>query len=750
MVLASLLSTVGTFAEQHPVSVSDCVGLRRIVDTPQLAPDGHAIAYIVKHPNLSTNRNEYEIRVRPVPGAGGVDNGRILATYHEQALGLRWLNGSQKLTILLNPDQTVRRESEIVELDRNTGFTEVVVRESQGITDYSASADGKTVAYLAAIKPTASDTPLLDKELRARGFAIPDDFSDEVLDTRGSAITGRLALWIARRSISGAWARSEINPPVDASFDGKDTQSFQLAYGLSMAPSGRYLAFDYQMQNPPDKWLRNRTVQAYRDEFAIMPHRLGLYDVQLRKFVDVPSAPFPHSIWWSDDSQSYASLSAAPLESKWETEDALANTTPRGAPSFHVFAVDIETLAISEVLSPTQAKGDDYSLLSWKHSNGTMMLEYDHGKSVVELTRNEDEWNEKKLSQGLPDFVLDAARYISFGRFVGVHQDANRPPDLWYIDDAKNSVPVQLTQLNPQAARFSMGSIENIAWKNGYGATVAGKLLMPPDADSSIRYPLVILLTWPNEEFVCDGHYTTSFAPQPLASAGFAVAIFNVYDAFGAGSSQPGGPPQTKEAESTVSSIEALVSYLDQRGAIDKDNVGVVGFSRSSWKVDYLITHSRIHLSAASSADGGIGNYGASWLNDRGPFSRTIETGYGGSFWGSARSAWLNGAPAFNANKVSTPLLMEYTGAESLLDEPYSAYEFHSALVNLGKPVELYFYPKGAHPLDSPFERVASLQRNVDWFRFWMQEYENPAPVYDRGQYNRWRRLRKLPDTKMP
>ena len=86
---------------------------------------------------------------------------------------------------------------------------------------------------------------------------------------------------------------------------------------------------------------------------------------------------------------------------------------------------------------------------------------------------------------------------------------------------------------------------------------------------------------------------------------------------------------------------------------------------------------------------------------------------------------------------------MEYTSFGSRLNEPSDAYEFFVSLNRQGKPVELYFYPNGEHALDTPFERVASLQRNVDWFRFWMQGYEGKAPEYDPEQYIRWRKLRE-------
>jgi hypothetical protein len=83
---------------------------------------------------------------------------------------------------------------------------------------------------------------------------------------------------------------------------------------------------------------------------------------------------------------------------------------------------------------------------------------------------------------------------------------------------------------------------------------------------------------------------------------------------------------------------------------------------------------------------------------------------------------------------------MEYTGDVSF------AFEFFDSLARQGKAVELYSYPKGAHPLDTPFERLASLQRNVDWFRFWMQGFESKAPEYDPDQFIRWRLLRRQQD----
>jgi len=184
------------------------------------------------------------------------------------------------------------------------------------------------------------------------------------------------------------------------------------------------------------------------------------------------------------------------------------------------------------------------------------------------------------------------------------------------------------------------------------------------------------------------------------------------------------------------------VKLLVGRGMADEKNVGIIGWSRTSWKTDFLLTHADLKLAAASSADSGIYNYGAYWIFNQA--SLEDEGMYGGPPYGSSFSNWLKYAPAFNAEKVETPLLMEYTSFGGWLKEPSNAYEFFVALNRQGKAVELYFYPNGEHALDTPFERLASLQRNVDWFRFWMQDYEGVAPDYDPGQYVRWRKLREL------
>jgi hypothetical protein len=71
------------------------------------------------------------------------------------------------------------------------------------------------------------------------------------------------------------------------------------------------------------------------------------------------------------------------------------------------------------------------------------------------------------------------------------------------------------------------------------------------------------------------------------------------------------------------------------------------------------------------------------------------------------------------------------------------SYEVFKALTRLDRPVEMYFYPNEQHTPDDPRARLATLQRNVDWYRFWLQGYEDDD-AKKRDQYLRWRKYRAL------
>jgi hypothetical protein len=96
----------------------------------------------------------------------------------------------------------------------------------------------------------------------------------------------------------------------------------------------------------------------------------------------------------------------------------------------------------------------------------------------------------------------------------------------------------------------------------------------------------------------------------------------------------------------------------------------------------------------------------------------------GGEPFGVGLKEWMKNSPLFRAEKISAPLRIEASeGPISLILmlEPYHLLSY------MHKPVELIYYSRtGTHPLTNPAQRLEPQGGSVDWFRFWLQSYEDP------------------------
>lgn len=162
----------------------------------------------------------------------------------------------------------------------------------------------------------------------------------------------------------------------------------------------------------------------------------------------------------------------------------------------------------------------------------------------------------------------------------------------------------------------------------------------------------------------------------------------------------------------------------------------------------YALTHGARHFAAASISDGVDGGY-FQYLAAGGPanigYMIGMEGVNGGLPWGAGRRMWQQRSPGSNVYKNTTPVRIIAENPTVALWE----WEWFAALSRLRKPVEMVLMKDGEHVLQRPWERMISQQGNVDWFRFWLQHYEDPDAA-KAEQYQRWRDLRKLQDVQDP
>jgi hypothetical protein len=100
---------------------------------------------------------------------------------------------------------------------------------------------------------------------------------------------------------------------------------------------------------------------------------------------------------------------------------------------------------------------------------------------------------------------------------------------------------------------------------------------------------------------------------------------------------------------------------------------------------------------------------------------REFEQIIGSKPIGDGLKQWFALAPGFHLNQVVAPLRLEAIVPGSVVEE----WEIYSSLRMQGKPVDLIYFHEGQHIHQKPLEWLESQQGDVDWFRFWLQDYKD-------------------------
>jgi hypothetical protein len=206
-----------------------------------------------------------------------------------------------------------------------------------------------------------------------------------------------------------------------------------------------------------------------------------------------------------------------------------------------------------------------------------------------------------------------------------------------------------------------------------------------------------------------------------------------------------------QEHACAVSGYEAAVSQLISEGLVDAARIGIIGFSHSGGYVMEELTKGSLQIRAALNEDTDLVDFfrymaHVDYGDDVKP--QEFDTTVGAKPFGQGLQLWLRRSPSFNLEKITAPLRIVVHGPDTFLLDNWQTY---SGLRYLHKPVDLILMNpdnvKGMflseHVLSTPALRIESQGGSVDWFRFWLQDYEDPDPR-KAEQYKRWRELRKL------
>lgn len=187
--------------------------------------------------------------------------------------------------------------------------------------------------------------------------------------------------------------------------------------------------------------------------------------------------------------------------------------------------------------------------------------------------------------------------------------------------------------------------------------------------------------------------------------------------------------------EQGSAAVKSIVNRLSAEGRADRARVGMGGLSYGSEVTLWTLAHSDVVRVASVS---GISETPTYYLFNslRDAFRSILKKQYQLGAPDKTPERWKERSPAYQLNRIKAPILFQLPEKEyrMTLDYAIPLMRRHQA--------DMYVFPYETHIKYQPRHKLAVYERNVDWFRFWLQGYEDPGPR-KAGQYRVWREMRK-------
>lgn len=309
-----------------------------------------------------------------------------------------------------------------------------------------------------------------------------------------------------------------------------------------------------------------------------------------------------------------------------------------------------------------------------------------------------------------------------------VAASANMPPRLVRID-LETGETKALASPNAALEQLDAPKFQQMHWTDPDGRGFNGQLLLPAGKPRGV--PLFVTY------YVCDGYLRggigDDFPLRQFAAAGIAVLCVNRLP------TKAGLGDQVEQYRIAEAGVDAAIDRLARDGVIDPARVGMGGLSFGGEATMWIATHSS--KLAAISISNSLLSETYYWFN---AIAGREVPDILQKVWGigppdTDRARWKTLAASHSLDRLHAPLLMQLPEREFRTNV-----EIAARLGRAGKAVELWAFPYETHIMYQPRHKQAVYQRNLDWFRFWLQGHVDPDPA-KADQYRRWRAMPGAP-----
>jgi dipeptidyl aminopeptidase/acylaminoacyl peptidase len=300
---------------------------------------------------------------------------------------------------------------------------------------------------------------------------------------------------------------------------------------------------------------------------------------------------------------------------------------------------------------------------------------------------------------------------------------ANRPPRLERVDLQTGARQVLFDPNKSMAQDLAGIRAQLLRWTDAEGRMFTGQFYPARRTDGK---PAPLFVTY----YRCVGFVRGGSGDEwPLASMaeqGISTLCINA-PSFSANADE--------RYEVGRSAVESAIRQLASEGRIDRGRVGMGGLSFGSEVTMWTLIHSDLITAASMASPTTSPMYYLLGSNIGEPFLSLLRKNWQLGAPDETPAQWRQISPTLNLAKLRAPILMQFPEQEYMHGLDYAIPLMRS------DRADVYVFPNEPHNKFQPRHKLAAYVRNLDWFRFWLEGYEDPEPA-KAEQYARWRSMR--------
>lgn len=292
---------------------------------------------------------------------------------------------------------------------------------------------------------------------------------------------------------------------------------------------------------------------------------------------------------------------------------------------------------------------------------------------------------------------------------------ASVPLKAFVLDLKKNRFDLLKDPGKDYFAEVNFGKVERWTFKNKQDVEIEGRIYYPPDFDPNQKYPCIVYYYGGTSPVTRDfgGRY-----PKNLyAAQGYVVYVLQPSGAVGFG--QEFSSLHVNDWGKIVADeiIDGVKKFLAAHPFVDSKKVGCIGASYGGFMTMLLLTRTDIFASAVAHA--GISSISSYWGEGYWGYSySSIATA--NSFPWNRKDIYIDQSPLFQADKITTPLLLLHGSADTNVP-PGESTQLYTALKILGRKVEYIQIVGENHHILTYNKRILWTKTILAWFDRWLK-----------------------------